>query len=894
MFGLRALGALPYTGRPETAVSGVTALYRLSFTGNSYVQIASTFSVASNSSLSIKFRASFLEGTISEIYGLNAGIGERLQYNGTGFFFRLNGGNGNTITTATIASLVSGYSVSNANEYELRKILFEDGSRTRYRLYVNGIDCGVLLSIFGSGGDTFQFNRIGSASTAFMNGDLYYFDCFVDGVKVRSYDPSGISGGNILVDKQGGNDGTLTGFNLGNCWRPYLDTTVSNALVPQPVSGAIKWYLNNTASPSAAVTIPYADIGASVGNYVEIKAVAFAGNPTGYYRLLSDNNSGWNTILEMQPTALFFKDGINSNTITAGYTQPPVGSVFTLRITRASSTTWQLSLNGSNLGSPVPAGAGFTINTIGRLNNSATEAFRGGYYYVAISTNGGVSATRYYDPSVGNGGSSTLIDTIGGQHGAYVGDWVTGTRYMPYLDTTVSTPIVSQGVNGTANYFCTLNGTSGFTAPTLGNLLTGSPKIKIISKKFSTPTNGTYALYSQCGVTSSSREFVFRTNANGNIELFIGGSSTYICTVAEAITAFGSSTLACEEFAFELNGTTARLFKDGVAVITKTGVVLGATRINNALFRIGNQGATDSPLDTTGTTFAANGTTIGDTQVYINDVLVRNYKMPDNGSLVTDTVNAGTNFLKFSAGTNTYVYCDLKVPTQNSGRALQVEYEDEFEARRTSTDFPVVSTHVSSATDLIFLKSGSDVEIRSTGNSNWIVTTGVDLTQFHVFRFRTTFNGTVALRELYIDGVFIASTTLTQAPMGVMNAFASLSSGTSRAGDLKYYKRTDFVTPANNRLYDARIGNGVDPVLYEAVQNTTVPLNTANYSWEKQTVAVQRGTFTIDNSEWRQYIENIVSAVTAKVIKWFNGTAWVSKPIKWFNGTAWVQKTFKR
>lgn len=184
--------------------------YLLRLTTNGYAQLASTFSVASASSLSVKFKASFTG--VSEIYGVNTNTSERLQYNGSGFFFRLGGTNGNTITTATIASLVSGYNVANPHEYELRKIPFEDGTRTKYRLFVEGVDCGELMSIYNSGGATFQFSRIGSASTGFFNGDLYYMDCYVDGVKTRSYDPSATGGsGSTLVDTTGGQNGTLNG-----------------------------------------------------------------------------------------------------------------------------------------------------------------------------------------------------------------------------------------------------------------------------------------------------------------------------------------------------------------------------------------------------------------------------------------------------------------------------------------------------------------------------------------------------------------------------------------------------------------------------------------------------------------------------------------------------------
>jgi len=110
--------------------------------------------------------------------------------------------------------------------------------------------------------------------------------------------------------------------------------------------------------------------------------------------------------------------------ITTGYVKPAVGVVFTLRITKVTSTTWQAQLDGVNLGAPVFLGGNPIFDCIGRFANSTSEAFRGGFYYVAFSDNGGVSATRYYDAKASRGTGTLLPDTVNSaNNGAQVGTW---------------------------------------------------------------------------------------------------------------------------------------------------------------------------------------------------------------------------------------------------------------------------------------------------------------------------------------------------------------------------------------------------------------------------------------------------------------------------------------
>lgn len=182
------------------------------------------------------------------------------------------------------------------------------------------------------------------------------------------------------------------------------------------------YYLNNASSASAGINIPSVVIGATVGDYIEIKAVANSGNPSSNYRL-AGQQSGFSNFIEIRPASAAIACGGSSVTFTTGYTQPAVGSIFTIRFTRASSTTWRCTLNGSVLGADLFNSNNCTLDAFFRFASSTSEAFRGGIYYVAISTNGGASVTRYYDPSSTSSGT-VLPDTVNSaNNGNQVGTW---------------------------------------------------------------------------------------------------------------------------------------------------------------------------------------------------------------------------------------------------------------------------------------------------------------------------------------------------------------------------------------------------------------------------------------------------------------------------------------
>lgn len=187
-----------------------------------------------------------------------------------------------------------------------------------------------------------------------------------------------------------------------------------------------------------------------------------------------------------------------------------------------------------------------------------------------------------------------------------------------------------------ANY-AIFGGAGYFTAATLGNLLTAD-KIRIFAKKVRIPIAGGF-LFSQSGA-GTSREFGLLFNS-GELR-YIYGSSTerLLLTTAELNTIAGTSApwaLDSIDFRTDSTALTAELYINGVLRKSLT-LQKGASRIDGMLFRLGARSNADS-TDTSGGFITPSGTWIGDTDVYINDVLVRRYTMPSTGNTVPESVS---------------------------------------------------------------------------------------------------------------------------------------------------------------------------------------------------------------------------------------------------------------
>lgn len=195
-----------------------------------------------------------------------------------------------------------------------------------------------------------------------------------------------------------------------------------------------------------------------------------------------------------------------------------------------------------------------------------------------------------------------------------------------------------------------------------------------------------------------------------------------------------------------------------------------------------------------------------------------------------------------------YAAVSIPASTSNVALPLQIEWEIEFEARKNGTEFIVASDSPSTTAALFFIRSGSDFEFRSTGNSNWLVTTGVTTSNWTVYKIRSTFNGTTRTQQLYINGTLTATRNPTTSAVPAINALFGLNNNANRYGDFKYFKFTDFVTPANNRNYDANASGGTGLVLPDTAGGVNGSLD---------------GTWPAGNAQWVFYSSGTNYSLTA-------------------------------
>lgn len=183
-------------------------------------------------------------------------------------------------------------------------------------------------------------------------------------------------------------------------------------------------------------------------------------------------------------------------------------------------------------------------------------------------------------------------------------------------------------------------------AATLGDLT--SSKVRVVMERVTWSAEG--YLFSQAGNSLFTREFGFYI-FGGNYGIILGGSNnTNIGAVATNPTVDTTVDVTVDYIA-----NTLLLIIDGVTVFNGA-ISAGTSRVDGELFRLFARG---------GGALAPAGTRVGNTQVYIDDVLVRNYDF-DNSShgagtvTVNETVSSldltGVNML-----TNGDAWVDLSV-----------------------------------------------------------------------------------------------------------------------------------------------------------------------------------------------------------------------------------------
>jgi hypothetical protein len=163
----------------------------------------------------------------------------------------------------------------------------------------------------------------------------------------------------------------------------------------------------------------------------------------------------------------------------------------------------------------------------------------------------------------------------------------------------------------------------------------------------------------------------------------------------------------------------------------------------------------------------------------------------------------------------------IPAPTNSDG----FNFEIEFECRVTGTDLILNGLNGAASNDICFLKV-SVLEYRRTGNSNINMTHGVTISDWHVYRLVFTGSGSGNI-AFYVDGVFKANYTPSSSiATPEFGALLQLPSST-RVGDFRYFKFTDFNNAASNRMYDARAHVSGDSLLRETANNVNGTFNSA-------------------------------------------------------------------
>lgn len=195
---------------------------------------------------------------------------------------------------------------------------------------------------------------------------------------------------------------------------------------------------------------------------------------------------------------------------------------------------------------------------------------------------------------------------------------------------------ITRAEGGTSDLWCP-NGSSFITAPTLGDITTSKVRSFIEGVVWDTSTATAYIL-SQAGTTLATREYgIF--NSAGSLQCVLGGTVNTILTAGEVTAEFGSSVYT-GVLDFEIDYTTGAFTLIGDSGVIKTGTMtVGAGRVAGMLLRIGARGSADDN-SIPSSEILPSGVKVGNTIIFVDDVLVRGYDMPVSGVLVPDRIDS--------------------------------------------------------------------------------------------------------------------------------------------------------------------------------------------------------------------------------------------------------------
>ena len=178
-------------------------------------------------------------------------------------------------------------------------------------------------------------------------------------------------------------------------------------------------------------------IGGNVGDYIEVKFSAAASNPINAY-LLAGRQTSYTSILEVGDSGLLFRIGDNYLNFTSGYTQPPIGTIATVRVEKTAASEWTATLDGVSLGSKTSSGL-FKVDQLLNINYSSDSALIGDSYYFEMCTDGTGVATNRWENTTGTG--SVWIDQIGTNDATQGGTWPADNSEWAFYAPTAVTPV---------------------------------------------------------------------------------------------------------------------------------------------------------------------------------------------------------------------------------------------------------------------------------------------------------------------------------------------------------------------------------------------------------------------------------------------------------------------
>ncbi|MCJ8293355.1 MAG: hypothetical protein MJK15_03020 [Colwellia sp.] len=190
-------------------------------------------------------------------------------------------------------------------------------------------------------------------------------------------------------------------------------------------------------------------------------------------------------------------------------------------------------------------------------------------------------------------------------------------------------------------------GNDEMTSPTLGNLV--SSKVRVVSDNVTWDTNSnTGYLWSQASTGSTTREFgLYSRPSTGQLSIFAGGTdNNNIMTPFNIVDKTVDVTV-------DYNANTAIVIIDGVTEFSGA-IGVGTARVDGVLFRaFAREGGFN----------AASGTRIGNTKVYIDDVLVRDYDFDNSshgvGVVTVDETISNDDFTGVNMATDGGPWIDL-------------------------------------------------------------------------------------------------------------------------------------------------------------------------------------------------------------------------------------------